>query len=122
MYESLKIMGLRRGAYWSSYILMQGLLVIFQSLILTGCIIVPYADEVGNYFNFRTDQFGHSSISGLFMAFILLGMSFCGLATVLSTLFTDSKLAAQVGPVIMYLPMAISVLLAVQSTIPLGHM
>jgi hypothetical protein len=51
----------------------------------------------------------------------VFGISMLCLALIMSTWFTDAKLASQIGPTIMILPTSISLLLLVEAALPLGH-
>lgn len=61
------------------------------------------------------------SILLVFLAVLLFGLSLLAFAQVLSTLFTDAKLASQVGPTIMMFPVAISIFIGLEAVLPLGH-
>jgi hypothetical protein len=77
--------------------------------------------QIPNYTAFLDAEDGQCETLMLLMSFILLGFSLNGLAQVMSTLFTDAKLATQVGPVLMTLPQTLTLFLAVQNSIPTKH-
>ena len=121
MRETLRIMGLSKTAYGLSYTLMQGIFTVFSALVLVAGLLFPLRDDFGSYVNFIAPSFGHMSAFYFAIAVILFGLSTLTFAQMLSTLYSDSKLASQTGPVLMFFPTAISMLLAVNTAFPLGH-
>lgn len=96
MRETLKIMGLSRTAYGTSYLLMQGLITLLSAVILWLAIVLPIQFS-GNDFNYLTiiaSTRGKCSVLPLFFAILLFGLNINGFAQVISTLFSDSKLAS----------------------------
>jgi len=123
MRETLKIMGLSTNAYAISYILMQGILALISTLIFIIALLVPmYPGKFGTYVFFIASKFGHLSVLYLFLAVFFFGLSLLCLAQVMSTWFSDAKLASQLGPTIMILPTSLSLLVLVEAALPaLGH-
>lgn len=96
MRETLKIMGLSRTAYGTSYLLMQGLITLVSAVILWLAIVLPIQFS-GNDFNYLTiiaSTRGKCSVLPLFFAILMFGLNINGFAQVISTLFSDSKLAS----------------------------
>jgi hypothetical protein len=96
MRESLKIMSMGQGPYTLSYILVQGVFSCFTSVILYFSIVFFAAPE------------GHAELkidnTPLLGALLLFGMNLLALSMAMSTLFSDSKLAVQVGTMLILLP------------------
>lgn len=121
MRETLKIMGLSTNAYALSYIVMQGVLTLFASLIFIVGALYPLMGQNathGYYIQFIADKIGHLSALYLFIAVFVFGLSLLFLAQIMSTWFSDAKLASQLGPTIMVLPTSISLLILVEAAIP----
>jgi len=74
--------------------------------------------QIPGYTAFLDAEDGQCQLLMLLMSFILLGFSLNGFAQVMSTIFTDAKLASQVGPILMFLPQTLTLFLAVQNVIP----
>lgn len=79
MRETLKIMGLGRGAYALSYLVMQGILTIFASLILL-CALLYTLLRAPDYVYFIATDKGQCSALLLFIAILLFGFSFNSMA------------------------------------------
>ena len=97
MLESLKIMSASRTAYTLSYFISQGLFVVLTGLIVSLGFNFAYSNPVGS----------SAPVYVLFLGTILFGLALMSLSMVLSTVFTDSKLSAQVGMFILLLPTSI---------------
>jgi hypothetical protein len=121
MRETLKIMGLDRVVYGLSYTVMQGCFTLYCSVCLVLGFLITLRRVVGTYAVFFSPDFGQMDVLTLFILVLLFGFSTLTFAQMLSTLFGDSKLASQVGPVIMFFPTTISMLLAINTALPLGH-
>jgi len=107
MRETLKIMGLGRFAYIMSYLTMQGILSFLTSLVLAVAIWNPMSK------NEIFVEYG-GNFTDLLLALTLLGFSLISLSMVMTSIFTDSKLSAQVGPILLFFPS--SLVLVVLST------
>lgn len=97
MLETLKIMSMSRSAYTFSYFISQGLFVILTGTIVSLGFIFSYGNPMGD----------SAPVSVLFLGTILFGLALMSLSMVLSTIFTDSKLSAQVGMFIILLPTSV---------------
>lgn len=97
MLETLKIMSTSRIAYTMGYFISQGIFVILTAVIVSLGFNFSYSNPVGD----------SAPVSVLFFGVIMFGIALMSLSMVLSTVFTDSKLSAQVGMFIILLPSSI---------------
>jgi ABC-type multidrug transport system fused ATPase/permease subunit len=95
--------------------------VLLASLIFIVALLWPLLNEFGIYIHWVANSFGDMSALYLWVALFIFGLSLICLAMVLSTVFTDGKLASQLGPVIIFFPTSIALLLAIEASLPLGH-
>jgi ABC-type transport system involved in multi-copper enzyme maturation permease subunit len=80
-----------------SYFISQGLFVVFTGLIVSLGFNFSYGNAAGD----------SAPVYVLFLGTILFGLALMSLSMVLSTIFTDSKLSAQVGMFLLLLPTSI---------------
>ncbi len=97
MRETLKILSTSTSAYTMSYFVSQGLFVILTGLIVSLGFNFSYGNPVGD----------SAPVYVLFLGTILFGLALMSLSMIISTIFTDSKLSAQVGMFIIMLPTSI---------------
>lgn len=97
MLETLKIMSTSRIAYTMGYFISQGIFVILTAVIVSLGFNFSYSNPVGD----------SAPVSVLFFGVIMFGLALMSLSMVLSTVFTDSKLSAQVGMFFILLPSSI---------------
>ncbi len=103
MRESLKIMSLEEGAYALSYLLAQMVFITFSDIIFVITFLV-------------TNVFTLAYIVPVFFNIFFFGASLIMFCLALSTVFSDSRLAVQVGNVIVLIPMLVYV-----SILQTGH-
>ena len=100
MRVSLKIMSASRLAYTLSYFLTQGCFVIFSALFVGGAFMYS-----------QSSTYGHSTVGAgydvLIGAVFFFGLALISLSMALTTLFSDSKLAPQVGMYLLLLPTSV---------------
>ncbi len=97
MRETLKILSTSSSAYTMSYFVSQGLFVILTGLIVSLGFNFSYGNPAGD----------SAPVYVLFLGTILFGLALMSLSMIISTIFTDSKLSAQVGMFIIMLPTSI---------------
>ena len=97
MLESLKIMSTSRTAYTLSYFISQGLFVFLTALIVSLGFNFAYGNPAGD----------SAPVYVLFLGTILFGLALMSLSMALGTIFTDSKLSAQVGMFLILLPTSV---------------
>ena len=105
MKETLKIMGLKPWIYALSFMVQQGLWLIFPCLSLTVCLYL-----------FLSDLIDGAAVVVLFFCFWLYSLGMLSLTMVLSNFFTNSKLVNMVLNVIFFIPTGI----AMSTVIPPG--
>jgi len=97
MKETLKIMGLKPWIYSLSFLVQQGLWLIFPCLALTICIIVEMSEVIEG-----------SAAAPLFFCFWLYSLGMLSLTMVFSNFFSNSKLVNMVLNVIFFVPTGIA--------------
>jgi hypothetical protein len=97
MKETLKIMGLKPWIYSLSFLVQQGLWLIFPCLALTLCIIVEMSEVIDG-----------SATAPLFFCFWLYSLGMLSLTMVFSNFFSNSKLVNMVLNVIFFVPTGIA--------------
>ena len=105
MKETLKIMGLKPWIYALSFMVQQGLWLIFPCLSLTMCLYL-----------FLSDLLDGGTVVLLFFCFWLYSLGMLSLTMVLSNFFSNSKLVNMVLNVIFFIPTGI----AMSTVIPPG--
>jgi len=105
MRESLRLMSLTRISYTMSFIFIQGFFAVIAGLILM-------AGFMGDNTMFPDDPYGNCvKFGGAVILFALTQIPYC---MALSTLFSDSKLANQIGGLLLLIPELIFLWLASQ--------
>ena len=92
MRESLRIMSMQRLPYALSFLFSQTIVNIYTATVFTGTFVLFWDVE---------DDF---SATKLWLSTFLFGTSLLCLAMMMSTFFTDSKMASQLGNFLMYMP------------------
>lgn len=96
MRETLKIMSASRQAYTFSYFMTQGLFCLMSAIFVS----------FGIEWSSSNNPIG-AGPKMLYGSIFLFGLALISLAMALTTLFTDSKLAPQVGMYLLLLPTSI---------------
>ena len=94
MRETLRIMSMRSSVYGLSYFITQAIFSLFTTLIvtLTFCMLRLFSPVEALLF---------------FISLIFYGLSMIFKSMALSTLFSDSKVAGQIGSLVLIAPMAL---------------
>jgi hypothetical protein len=108
--ETLRIMSLSRLAYTSSHFLSQAIYCALTALCLCLGFYLPLSRVHNSENILSTLQEGYLQV---FCCMVLFGCSLVALCMACSTLYQDSKIAGQLGTLIVYLPIAIFVIIAV---------
>ena len=93
MKETLKILSLRTGAYGLSFFFTQVLFSLFTALLVTVTFWV-------------TGSLAGSQVFPFMVATLVYSMAFIFYTMFLTTFFSDSRLATQIGSLALILPMA----------------
>ena len=94
MRETLKILSMRTSVYGLSYFITQAIFSLFTALLVTL-----------TFWLLRFFSFGGGLV--FFISMILYGLSMIFKSMALSTLFSDSKVASQIGSLVLIAPMAL---------------
>lgn len=97
MRESLRIMSMQRLPYATSFLVGQSIYTALTSFIFSFMVLMFWfgmSEATINAFH-------------LFLAIFCFGLSLMSVSMFMSTFFTDSKLASQLGNFILYLPVSL---------------
>lgn len=108
----MKIMSLNQFAYSFSYYVSQLLLTLIMSVILFLAIWLPVNSLEGE--NEKVTVF-IGDWYNLLLGTVFFGMGLMSMAMALSTIFTDSKLSSQVGPLMLLFPSSLSMVFIIKA-------
>ena len=112
MRETMKIMSLNQMAYSFSYYVSQLFLTLLMSVILFLAIWLPINSLEGQ--NISVLIF-IGSWYHMLCGTLLFGMALQSMSMALSSMFTDSKLSAQVGPLLLLFPSSLSMVFIIKA-------
>ncbi len=105
MRETLRILSMKTSAYGLSYFFTQAIFAVLTSLLIS----ITFA--IIGFFRYTAN--GNFVI--FFLAVLIYGLSTIFFSMALSTLFSDSKIASQIGSLVLIVPLAVYQLLLNQA-------
>jgi ABC-type multidrug transport system fused ATPase/permease subunit len=112
MREAMRIMSLNSGAYSISYWVSQFIMVAISTVILVLALWLPINNaEI-------PEDFLAGSVTTLIFSVLLFGSALLSVSMTISSLFTDSKLSAQVGPLVLLFPSSIAMAIIISKLAP----